>query len=63
MTDHLLNAKRAARAKARADARYRDTIQAALDAGHGFAEIAKAVGLSRQAVRQLARRALGRILC
>lgn len=56
MTDYLLNVKRAARAKSRADAHYRDTIQAALDAGHGFAELATALGLSRQAVRQHARR-------
>lgn len=54
--NHLESVKRAARAKTRADAHYRETIQAALDAGHSYATIAAALKLSRQAVRQLAQR-------
>lgn len=55
MTD-LANLKRAARAKARADAQLRTTILAAVAAGVSYADVARALGVSRQAVRQLVTR-------
>lgn len=54
MTDHLDSVKRAARAKTRADHAYRAAISAALQEGFSYAEIAAALKVSRQAVRQLA---------
>jgi predicted transcriptional regulator len=45
--------KRAARAKTRADARYKAALVAAHAAGATYADIAHAVGVSRQAVRQI----------
>ena len=56
MSSRLDSVKRAARAKTRADARYREAIQQALEAGSTYAEVARALGLSRQAIRQAARR-------
>jgi hypothetical protein len=51
--DPLARAKRAAVAKRRSEDAYRAALAAAHAAGHSFAEIAAAVGVSRQAVRQL----------
>lgn len=53
VTDHLLSVKRAARAKALADTRYKAELIAARRAGVSFADLARASGISRQAVRQL----------
>lgn len=57
MTTTLDSVKRAARAKSRADARYRAAVVAAHQAGASYADIAKALGISRQAVRVLVARA------
>jgi DNA-directed RNA polymerase specialized sigma24 family protein len=59
---NLDSLKRAARAKARADARYKAALVAAHAAGASYAEIAHAVGVSRQAVRQLIERDIDRLL-
>lgn len=56
-SDSLARLTRAASAKRRADQQYRAALAAALAAGHTYAEIAKALGVSRQAVRQLVQRA------
>jgi DNA-directed RNA polymerase specialized sigma24 family protein len=44
-------------AKSRADEQYRAAIVAAVDAGASYAELARTLGVSRQAVRQLVERA------
>lgn len=56
MTDHLQSVKRAARAKSRADAQLRAAILAAVEAGISYADVARALGVSRQAVRQFVTR-------
>lgn len=53
MADHLTSVKRAARAKSRADARLRETIVEAVATGASYADVARVLGVSRQAVRQL----------
>jgi DNA-binding CsgD family transcriptional regulator len=50
-SNELARVKRAAAAKRRAGQRYRETLVAAFAAGYGYAEIAKAAGISRQTVR------------
>ena len=50
-SNELARVKRAAAAKRRAEQRYRETLVAAFAVGHGYAEIAKAAGISRQTVR------------
>jgi DNA-directed RNA polymerase specialized sigma24 family protein len=54
--DPLTNVRRAAADKAAADSRYRSALVAAHEAGLSYAAIAKAAGVSRQAVRQLVER-------
>lgn len=53
MSDELAAVKRTASRKRRTDKQYRAALLAALEAGHGYAELAKVAGTSRQAVRQL----------
>jgi DNA-binding CsgD family transcriptional regulator len=48
----LNDVRRAARAKSRADARYKQTLQDAVAAGASHAQIGRELGLSRQAIRQ-----------
>ena len=55
-TDPLRRVKRAATKLEGARSEYRAALLACLDAGHSYAEIARALGVSRQAVRQLAER-------
>lgn len=57
MPDPLSGVKRAAAAKRRADDQYRATLVAAVDAGASYAELARELGTSRQAIRQLVIRA------
>jgi hypothetical protein len=52
MRDPLARVKRAAEAKRRAELEYRSALQAARNAGHSAAEIAKSAGVTRQAARQ-----------
>lgn len=47
----LERAARAFKAKRRADDNYRAALVAAIAAGHTYAEVAKVLGISRQAVR------------
>jgi DNA-directed RNA polymerase specialized sigma24 family protein len=49
----LATVTRATRKHERASSEYRAALLAAHEAGHSYAEIAKAAGVSRQAVRQL----------
>lgn len=49
-------ALRAAAAKRRADEEYRAALLAAVAAGVSYAELARTLGVSRQAVRQLVER-------
>lgn len=54
MTDeYLKRAKRAAVRKRRSEQEYRAALRAAREAGYSFAEIARAIGISRQAMRKL----------
>ena len=57
MSDPLARVKRAAQARRRAEEEYRAALVAAVDAGHAYAVLARELDLSRQAVRQLIRRA------
>ncbi len=52
----LTTVKRTAAKQQRASSEYRAALLAALKAGHSFAEIARAAGVSRQAVRQFVAR-------
>lgn len=51
-TDPLARVKRAASAKRRAEREYRSALEAAHAAGASFVELARLVGVSRQAVRE-----------
>jgi DNA-directed RNA polymerase specialized sigma24 family protein len=53
----VIRVKSAAKAKHRSDKNYRAAVIAALAAGVSYIELAQVLGVSRQAVRQLARRA------
>ena len=57
-SDPLARVKRAAASKRRQDERYLAALLAAVDA-HGYAAVALALGVSRQAVRQLVERSRG----
>lgn len=57
MPSELERASRAYKAKRRADLNYRAAIIAAIDAGHTYAQVGKALGISRQAVRVIVTRA------
>lgn len=57
MPSELGRAARALKAKRRADTNYRAAIVAAVNAGHSYADVAKALGISRQAVRVIVTRA------
>jgi transposase-like protein len=52
VSDPLAQLARDAKAKEKADRKVRLAIAAALDAGHTYADVARAAGISRQAVRQ-----------
>ena len=54
--DPLRRVKRAAAKLDAARSEYRAALLACLDAGYSYAEIARTLGVSRQAVRQLAER-------
>lgn len=54
--DELQRATRALKAKRRADTQYRAAVIAAHQAGASYADIGKALGISRQAVRVLVTR-------
>lgn len=56
MSDELKRASRALKAKRRADQEYRAALVQAIAAGHTYAEVAKALEISRQAVRVLVSR-------
>ena len=56
VVNQMESVKRAARAKSRADARYVEALASAHAAGVSYADLARAAGVSRQAVRQLLQR-------
>lgn len=56
MPDELARVKQAAATRDRAEQRYRSALLAAVHA-HGYAAVARQLGVSRQAVRQLVTRA------
>lgn len=56
-SSELERASRALKAKRRADSEYRAALVAAHHAGHSYAQLAKALGISRQAVRVIVTRA------
>jgi len=57
MTSPLAEVRRATQAKRRAEARYRAALVHAVgELGGGYALVAEAAGISRQAVRQLVQR-------
>lgn len=55
-SDELDRVRRATVAKGAAEAEYRAAVLAAVTAGASYARVARAAGVSRQAVRQLAER-------
>jgi DNA-directed RNA polymerase specialized sigma24 family protein len=56
MTEPLARVKQAAAERGRAEEAYRAAVLSAYVAGLSYAQIAKAAGVSRQAVRQLVER-------
>jgi hypothetical protein len=56
MTNPLAEVRRVAKAKRRADERYRAALVRAVDELGEYALVAEAAGVSRQAVRQLVQR-------
>lgn len=56
----LARVKRAASARRRAEDQYRAALVAAAGAGVSYAELARAAGTTRQAVRQLVERSRSR---
>jgi len=57
MASPLVEVRRATVARQRAELRYRRSLERALESGFSYADVARVAGVSRQAVRQLLRKA------